>query len=330
MIMFASRTTRLFVVMLLLSVSTATSALESAPFFECGGCDEMQMRQAALDEPGLGVRIVYNLDAAAMLKFRVFEDAQCASEDDSEAASVAIPGCASPGIRQVEALPVDASLTLPFTAMLGMHVNVPPFVETGKVSMPMSLVNEQLAAPQAPFDPYRVAFDRYSGDSYQRFQAAAAGVISNEKLMRQLNPPIASLIFDVWTPIRLARITDGSTPEPIALAPRFAIDEFIVDFVSDEQRALVSMRFTSADMGILQARDETGVLLPAREDLETDRFERRFSGPGALDSANRLGSFLQRNASIQFVEFDSECEPAYLFTCTNAPDGRACRIDCSP
>ncbi|MEZ5461329.1 MAG: hypothetical protein R3F00_05935 [Dokdonella sp.] len=288
------------------------------------------MRQAALDEPGLGVRVVYNLDAGIMLKFRVFEDPDCAVESETDAASILQAGCSAPGLRQVEVLALDASLSLPFAAMLGMHVNVPPFVEVGKVSMPMSLVNERLEAPQAPFDPYRIAFDRYSGDSYRKFEAAAAGVISNEKLMRQVNPPIASLIFDVWAPVRLARITDGSTTEAIPLAPRFAINDFIVDFVSEEQHALVSMRFTSADMGILQARDETGVLLPAREDVEVDRFERRFSGPGALDSANRLGSFLQRNAAIQFVEFDAECETAYLFTCTNGQDGRACRIDCSP
>lgn len=324
------RVVRGLVGMVLFSGSTVGMAQDSAPFFECRGCDESQMRQSALDEPGLGVRIVYNLDTEELLKFRVFEDPQCASEGDSGVAAVPESDCTSPGLRQIEVLPVDASLALPFTAMLHMHANVPPFVETGKVAMPISLVNEQLEAPQAPFDPYRVAYDRFSGSSYQRFEAAAAGVISNEQLMRQLNPPIASLIFDVWAPIRLARITDGSTSASIPLAPRFAIEEFIVDFVSEERHALVSMRFTSASMGILQARDETGVLLPAREDIEAERFERRFSGPGAMESANRLGLFLAQNASVEFVETEAACEAAYLLACTSRQDGRACQIDCSP
>lgn len=309
---------------------TAAMAQERAPFFECRGCDEAQTRQAALDEPGLGVRVIYDLDAARLTKVRVYEDQQCATGDEEALAAEPVQGCESPGIRQLEVMPVDAVLSAPFAAMLNLHRNVPPFVESGKVAMPISLVNQQLEAPQAPFDPYWVAFDRFSGDSYSKFEAAAAGLVSNEKLMRQLNPPIASLIFDVWAPVRLARITDGSSSESIALAPRFALDDFIVDFVSDERRAVVSMRFTSADMGILQARDETGVLLPAREDLQAGSLERRFSGPGALDSANRLGNFLKANAGIDFSEFTEACEPAYVLNCTNAQDGRACRIDCSP
>lgn len=308
--------------LLLLPVAVAVPAQDSAPFFECPACDAAQMRQAALDEPGLGLRVVYSLDAELMLKFRVFEDPACASEPAE--------GCASAGLRQVEELPVDASLAAPFATMLAMHANVPPFVEAGKVAMPIGLVNDQLEAPQAPFDPYRVAFDRLSGDSYQRFERAAAGVVSNQELMRRLNPPIASLIFDVWAPVRLARIEQGPSMEGIPLAPRFAIDEFIVDFVSGERHALVSMRFTSADMGILQARDETGVLLPAREDLDASRFERRFSGTGAMDSANRLGDFLARNADLDFAPTQEVCAAAYLLVCTKEQKRRACRIDCEP
>lgn len=319
----------LFGVLLLSGASVAT-VQESAPFFECRGCDDTQMRQAALDEPGLGVRIVYNLDANLLLKYRVFEDPSCAKSGDSGSAPESTQGCATPGIRQLEVLPADAALALPFAVMQNMHVNIPPFVEAGKVSMPMSLVNGKLEAPQAPFDPYLVAFDRNSGGSFRKFEAAAAAVVSNENLMRQLNPPIASLIFDVWAPVRLARITDGSSSESIPLAPRFAIDDFIIDFVSEDRHALVSMRFSSADMGILQARDETGVLLPSREDIEADRFERRFSGPGAPQSANRLGLFLARNAAIDFVESDLACEAAYLLVCTNEQEARACRVECSP
>ena len=310
--------------------ANATPAQESAPFFECRQCDESQMRQSALDEPGLGVRIVYNLDANVLLKFRVFEDPKCAMDGDTGSVSEPAQDCASPGIRQLEVLPVDAVLALPFAVMQRMRVNIPPFVEAGKVSMPMSLVNGQLEAPQAPFDPYLVAFDRYSSDSYRKFEAAAAAIISNENLMRQLNPPIASLIFDVWAPVRLARITDGSSSESIPLAPRFAIDDFIIDFVSEDRHALISMRFTSADMGILQARDETGVLLPAREDIETDQFERRFNGPGAMEGANRLGVFLARNAAVDFVEADATCDTAYVLACTNGQDKRTCQIECSP
>ncbi|MGB0134843.1 hypothetical protein [Dokdonella sp.] len=309
---------------------TGVNAQDTAPFFECRGCDESQMRQAALDEPGLGVRILFDLDAARLLKFRVFEDPRCAVEEEPEQPENPVDGCLTQGIRQLEILPVDAALSPPFAAMLNLHRNAPPFVESGKVAMPISLVNEQLEAPQAPFDPYRIAFDRFSAGSYPPFEAAAASVISNEKLMRQLNPPIASLIFDVWAPVRLARVADGSSSANIPLAPRFALDDFIVDFVSEERQAMVSMRFTSADMGILQARDETGVLLPAREDVEAERFERRFSGAGALESANRLGNFIKSSADIEFVEFDETCESAYLMTCTGGQDGHACRIECSP
>lgn len=316
-----------FLSMLVVLNMAGAKAQDSAPFFECRGCDEAQMRQAALDEPGLGVRVLFDLEAARLLKLRVFEDPLCANTDE---AAEPIQGCISPGVRQIEIMPVDAVLSSPFAAMLNLHLNVPPFVESGKVSMPISLVNEQLEAPQAPFDPYQVAFDRYSGGSFKQFEAAAAGVISNETLMRQLNPPIASLIFDVWAPVRLARVADGSSSQGIPLAPRFALDDFIVDFVSDKRQAMVSMRFTSADMGILQARDETGVLLPAREDVEADRFERRFSGAGALEGANRLGDFLRASAAIEFVEFDEQCPQAYLLSCTKGQDGHACRIECSP
>lgn len=327
---------RLAALLLMIGVGDALASQTSVPFFECRNCNDAQMQQAALAHTGLDVRIVYNLASAHIFKYNVYMEPGCLNGPISGAASQAdstASGCSNNPTRQIEWMPVDSGLQAPFNAMVSLHQSNPTLLDTTKVSLPISDVGYNPQSPPDSFNPRQVAYDRYTGSTFRNFSIAALAYINNASVVYGTNPDVASLLFDIWAPLRNLTI-NISVPPGVSLNLQTLHTDLTVDFTAPDG-SYVEVEFTYSNNSyhetFVAAVDSTGVLLPTYEDVHAPGFNRRFYGPGGGLNGNEMGNFLHTFGGFSFIGNNS-CQ-RYILTCLSDPlhpEFNSCRLDCSP
>lgn len=119
------------------------------PDFECRNCSDTQMQQAALNKPGYGVRIVYNLASGHIFKYNVYLEPGCmnggeepqavASKSDGDAEAGTASTCNQNPSREIEWMPIDTAMLAPFAAMVEVYNDSPALLATARSKNPLEM-----------------------------------------------------------------------------------------------------------------------------------------------------------------------------------------------
>ncbi|HET9031464.1 MAG TPA: hypothetical protein VFN25_01030 [Dokdonella sp.] len=329
----------LLLLILILLPFNASASQTSVPFFECRGCTDAQMQQAALSEPGLGVRIVYNLSSAHIVKYNVYREAGCLNrpQESDEARGDVVDSkssCNQNPTRVIDWMPVDTELLAPFAVMVELYHSNPILLATGKAEVNIRDVGYDPGNPPQRFDPYQVAYDRISGTAFRNFMEAATQFFNDHTYLSLSNNELSSLVYDGWAPLRNATITLSESPEVSLDLSRIQTDA-TVDF-KDDNGAYVRIKFTHQESTnytaeFVGAWDAAGAALPTDEEAHAAGFHRTYRGGRGGEAAYSMGIFLHNNGfGGDFFIPNPSCRIITLSCIAEPVPFASCRIDCKP
>lgn len=335
MMNFLSR--HLFFMILCVIPLDVLASQTSVPFFECRGCTDAQMQQSALTEPGLGVRIVYNLSSAHIFKYNVYKEAGCLNRPEGGGtADIASTksSCNQNPTREIEWMPIDTELLAPFAVMVELYHSNPILLATGKAGVNIRDVGYDPSNPPQRFDPYQVAYDRFSGTTFHNFMEAATQFFNDQTHLGIGNNALSSLVYDGWGPLRNATVTISGSPA-VSLDLSRIMTDATVDFTGDNG-AYVRIKFTrqgsttNYTAEFVGAWDAAGAALPTEEEAHAAGFHRVYPR-GHGESAYSMGIFLRHNGfGGDFYIPNPACRIITLSCITDPPPFASCRIDCTP
>ena len=322
--------------------ANASATQSSVPIFECRNCSDTQMQQAALNKPGYGVRIVYNLASGHIFKYNVYLEPGCmnggeepqavASKSDGDAEAGTASTCNQNPSREIEWMPIDTAMLAPFAAMVEVYNDSPALLATAKVEKPIGDVGRNPNELFANFDPYLVAYDRGTGPTFHTFLESARNYFNTHSSLLNSDPSLAAWIYDVLAPLRNLQISIGQQPA-VNLDMGTIMQDITIDFVGPDG-SYVRVKFTRQpnseeyEVEFVGAWNSMGVPLPTSQEVRTPGFHRQFRGPGGHEAANNMGDFLNRQGWGSYGPTPIGCR-SYILSCIVEPRPMSmCRIDC--
>jgi hypothetical protein len=330
----------LFLILLLVGCAQAAQAAQtSVPIRECRNCSDAQMEQFALAGSGFGVRIVYNLASGHIFKYNIYLESGCLNqpegEDDAKSASTRA-ACNPNPTRQIDRMALDSVLIDPFAAMVEIYDSEPALLVSPKISANISDVGYDPSNPPQSFDPYAVAYDQFSGPTFQSFLNAATQYFNDNSALNLTNNNLSSLVYDVFGPLRNAVIQISASPGA-GLDLSTILKDPVIDFTAQDG-SYIRVRFVHQgntpeyDAVFVGAWDATNVPLPTNEQANTPGFNRIFRGPRGGEGSNNMLNALHRYGGFGYgADFAGTCTHGWILTCITEPTAfRSCRRDCIP
>jgi|GEM_PF-4960502 len=193
----------------------------------CENCTPPQMKSLATRSTSPGNYVfVYSLATNVIRKYRVYLDSTCKYDPlppgkqrppGERTESTPKPTCGA--YRDAIESAVDSSVQAIFNAMHALSLSAPQLLATGSANWWVGGNGLRHMPPDAatgqPFNLPDAAWEYPQGTGY-RFMDQVGQVLQDQTQLRELDPDLAALIYDIWVPSVNVSITISANPSVTA------------------------------------------------------------------------------------------------------------------
>lgn len=300
---------RFIMSLLLAAAGVGLSEVGSAapvPGYPCHGCNLAQEEQAALAQPGLGIRFIYNFNANRLRKFIVVLDsARAVSAIDGVfiAREPADYSKSTPSSRELYEMAVDAAMVPIFATAVDLWRKDPTWFGNKVQRIPIDRVGvTQGDVSVREFSPRNIAWDGANSGEGLSFLDRVNLLMEGPYGTSQMSPELSQMLHGIAFAMQNVTI-QGGTDGAISLGVTFGATppkEVTLDFCNSRGEC-VRLKLTTNPykLELMGARDAENQAYPYNTEENVNR--NYPNSPRGREAAGDMGRFISGRRQGTFI-----------------------------